>query len=180
MASTSPASSEFKELLELANSWRIPNGTRQAVDEIETWIDEHELWARHFSLLPQPRTGSGIVQFRDGLREMLRTGSSTIVERFLRDVPPRLSLENGRLVSRPFDECDAVAVATMLLVRAAVNGTLPRLRTCPDCGWAFYDSSRNGKRVWCAMVGAPDGGRGCGSAAKTRAYRERRSNTLPS
>jgi predicted RNA-binding Zn ribbon-like protein len=43
----------------------------------------------------------------------------------------------------------------------------PRLRACPDCRWVFYDTSRNGRRVWCSMTGA-DGARACGSIAKTR------------
>ena len=47
------------------------------------------------------------------------------------------------------------------------------LRTCPDCGWVFYDSGRNARRTWCSMTAA-DGARGCGSIAKTRAYRARR------
>jgi predicted RNA-binding Zn ribbon-like protein len=36
----------------------------------------------------------------------------------------------------------------------------------------FYDSSRNARRTWCSMTAA-GGARGCGSIAKTRAYRAR-------
>jgi len=39
-----------------------------------------------------------------------------------------------------------------------------RVRQCPganDCGWLFYDTSRNGSRRWCSMEG-------CGSRVKMR------------
>ena len=41
---------------------------------------------------------------------------------------------------------------------------LGRIRECPgagDCGWLFYDTSKNGTRRWCSMEG-------CGSRAKMR------------
>lgn len=43
-----------------------------------------------------------------------------------------------------------------------------RIRRCPgpdgQCGWLFYDDSRNGSRRWCSMEG-------CGSQTKMRRYR---------
>jgi predicted RNA-binding Zn ribbon-like protein len=170
-SSTAPGSLE--ELRELANSWRIPNDTRRPCDEIGAWAADAESWSRHFAVLPRPRDLEVLLDFRDVLRAMLSGRSFEGVERFLEAYPPKLGLDCGRLVARPCDEHDIVAVATSLVVSAATAGTLPRLRTCPDCGWAFYDSSRNGKRVWCAMVATMPGGRGCGSATKARAYRQR-------
>ncbi|MFD9698271.1 CGNR zinc finger domain-containing protein [Lentzea sp. NPDC059081] len=41
----------------------------------------------------------------------------------------------------------------------------------PDCRWAFYDVSRNGRGRWCAMEI-------CGNRQKTRAYRERRHDAV--
>ncbi|HEX5567850.1 MAG TPA: CGNR zinc finger domain-containing protein, partial [Streptomyces sp.] len=60
----------------------------------------------------------------------------------------------------------AAAVAT-----AAADGTWPRLKACEasDCRWAYYDRSPAGRRRWCAMSV-------CGSRAKMRAYRARRSS----
>ncbi|WP_336517808.1 CGNR zinc finger domain-containing protein [Pollutibacter soli] len=34
-----------------------------------------------------------------------------------------------------------------------------RLKSCPSCGWLFYDSTKNGRRRWCSM-------KSCGSNAK--------------
>jgi len=48
------------------------------------------------------------------------------------------------------------------------DGTWSRLKSCPEdaCNYTFYDTSRNGSRVWCSMSG-------CGSKVKMRAYRAR-------
>ena len=46
------------------------------------------------------------------------------------------------------------------------EGDLTRVRECPgsdDCGWLFYDDSRNRTRRWCSMEG-------CGSRVKMRRY----------
>ena len=43
---------------------------------------------------------------------------------------------------------------------------LRRVKECPgadDCGWLFYDTSRNGARRWCSMEG-------CGSRVKMRRH----------
>ncbi|MFM2149099.1 MAG: hypothetical protein RLZZ187_1405 [Pseudomonadota bacterium] len=46
--------------------------------------------------------------------------------------------------------------------------TLPpgRIGACPACGWLFLDTSKAGRRRWCAMAT-------CGTAAKVRAFRAR-------
>lgn len=46
--------------------------------------------------------------------------------------------------------------------------TLPpgRVGACPACGWLFLDTSKAGRRRWCAMAT-------CGTAAKVRAFRAR-------
>jgi predicted RNA-binding Zn ribbon-like protein len=60
------------------------------------------------------------------------------------------------------------------VARSAVNlltgGDLSRVKECPgadDCGWLFYDTTRNGTRRWCSMEG-------CGSRVKMRRYYARR------
>jgi predicted RNA-binding Zn ribbon-like protein len=53
------------------------------------------------------------------------------------------------------------------------EGDLTRVRECPgtdDCGWLFYDDSRNRTRRWCSMEG-------CGSRAKMRRYYARSRRT---
>ena len=50
---------------------------------------------------------------------------------------------------------------------AMLDGTWPRLKACRNCGWVFYDTSRNRSGSWCSM-------QLCGNRTKTRAYRSRR------
>jgi predicted RNA-binding Zn ribbon-like protein len=62
------------------------------------------------------------------------------------------------------------AVATLLgiLHEAQLTGQWPRLKGCRQCGYAFFDRSKNRSAAWCAMSI-------CGNRTKNRAYRRRRS-----
>ncbi|MEU7489370.1 CGNR zinc finger domain-containing protein [Streptomyces sp. NPDC042319] len=55
------------------------------------------------------------------------------------------------------------------IAAAAADGTWPRLKACEDhdCLWVFYDRSPAGRGRWCSMAL-------CGSRAKMRSYRARR------
>ena len=49
-------------------------------------------------------------------------------------------------------------------VEVLTTDDLARVKECPgagDCGWLFYDTSKNGSRRWCSMEG-------CGSRLKMR------------
>ena len=63
------------------------------------------------------------------------------------------------------------AIGRLLAIfeRSQCDGTRERMKGCPDleCGWAFYDWSKNRSATWCDMAV-------CGNRAKARAYRERR------
>lgn len=55
-------------------------------------------------------------------------------------------------------------------VQLLTDDDLSRIKECPgagDCGWLFYDTSRNGTRRWCSMEG-------CGSRVKMRRQYARR------
>jgi predicted RNA-binding Zn ribbon-like protein len=65
------------------------------------------------------------------------------------------------------------AVATLLgiLHEAQLTGHWPRMKGCRQCGYAFFDRSKNRSAAWCAMSI-------CGNRTKNRAYyRRRRSST---
>ena len=64
------------------------------------------------------------------------------------------------------------AVATLLgiLHEAQLIGHWWRLKGCRQCGYAFFDRSKNRSAAWCAMSI-------CGNRTKNRAYRRRRSTT---
>src|SRR3954452_21656001 len=60
-------------------------------------------------------------------------------------------------------------VATLLgvLHEAQLTGQWPRLKGCRQCGYAFFDRSKNRSAAWCAMSI-------CGNRRKNRAYCRRR------
>jgi predicted RNA-binding Zn ribbon-like protein len=68
---------------------------------------------------------------------------------------------------RDFD--GALGVLLGIVAKAQLDGRWERFKACPgdDCGWAFYDYSRNQASAWCSMSI-------CGSRSKARAYRRRR------
>ncbi len=70
---------------------------------------------------------------------------------------------------QPLDLDGALALIATIVAISQLNGSWSRMKACrgSDCGWAFYDHSRNQASSWCAMSV-------CGSRAKVRAYRERR------
>ncbi len=71
------------------------------------------------------------------------------------------------------DAAGGVPAALGLLLgwtaQAMLEGGWRRLKACPgeDCGWAFYDASRNQTGRWCSMAV-------CGGRAKARTYYRRR------
>jgi predicted RNA-binding Zn ribbon-like protein len=69
-----------------------------------------------------------------------------------------------------YDDTDRLDRPLWPVVRSAVelltDGDHARIKQCQgagDCGWLFYDTSRNGKRRWCSMEG-------CGSRVKMRRH----------
>jgi predicted RNA-binding Zn ribbon-like protein len=79
----------------------------------------------------------------------------------------------GRTALEPMGRGADGAVATLLgiLHEAQLTGHWPRLKGCRQCGYAFFDRSKNRSAAWCAMSI-------CGNRTKNRAYyRRRRSST---
>jgi predicted RNA-binding Zn ribbon-like protein len=62
----------------------------------------------------------------------------------------------------------ACALAIAIVFAARADGTFARLKACPhaECGWAFYDTSRNRSGQWCSM-------RICGNRTKGASFRRR-------
>jgi predicted RNA-binding Zn ribbon-like protein len=82
----------------------------------------------------------------------------------------RVAPDGARFVLSSPSNLDAALGAVLAVVaRSMIDGSWPRLKACPgrDCGWAFYDHSRNQSARWCAM-------KVCGDREKARAYYERR------
>jgi predicted RNA-binding Zn ribbon-like protein len=77
--------------------------------------------------------------------------------------------DQGETRLQPTGESVDAAVATLvgILHEAQVLGTWARMKGCMQCGYAFYDRSKNRSAAWCAMSI-------CGNRTKNRTYRQRR------
>jgi predicted RNA-binding Zn ribbon-like protein len=76
--------------------------------------------------------------------------------------------EDGRTALEPAGRGVDGAVATLLgiLHEAQLTGQWSRMKGCRQCGYVFFDRSRNRSAAWCAMSI-------CGNRAKNRAYYRR-------
>jgi predicted RNA-binding Zn ribbon-like protein len=174
---SSDAPGELEELRAFLNSWWIPNDTRQPVDDLPTLAGDHGQWSRALPSVPLPTRSAvpSLRALRDELRANLGVSHPVALGGLIDSHRWRVALTHSdpapaiRLVPQ---RRTAAASLLAIAVDAIAIGRWHRLRACPDCGWVFYDTSRNASRTWCSMTGA-GGARACGSIAKTRAYRAR-------
>jgi predicted RNA-binding Zn ribbon-like protein len=77
--------------------------------------------------------------------------------------------DTGRTALEPAQRGVDAAVATLLgiLHEAQLTGQWSRLKGCRQCGYAFFDRSKNRSAAWCDMSI-------CGNRTKNRAYYRRR------
>jgi predicted RNA-binding Zn ribbon-like protein len=165
---------------EFANSIDLETGT-DALDGPQTfasWLAEHDHDARHGVA---PADLELAIALRTALRAELAAhhdgGSDAAARDRLAAIAQALPLAvdtcgdgTPQLVpigqSTPARAYLSAVLAGM--AAAGFAGTWHRLKLCPadDCGWAFYDESRNRSRRWCSMEV-------CGNRSKTRHYRAR-------
>ena len=134
-------------------------------EDLACWLRERQL--------PAPRIGARELQRALELREALRTllwannggpvEADAIAAVSASHVCLRLD-EHGDLV---FDTGTAVDRVVATAFEAMLDGSWRRLKACRQCGFAFYDRSRNRSATWCSMAI-------CGNRLKTKAYRRRK------
>jgi predicted RNA-binding Zn ribbon-like protein len=136
---------------------------------LSDWLTSHELTDTTTALRPADLTAA--TALRTALRQAIAGNISATTA--LADHPMCLVADPTgglRLAARsglPWLDVIVETVAT-----SAARGDWKRLKLCaaPDCRWAFYDTSRNGRGRWCDMEV-------CGNRHKTRTYRERHHQT---
>jgi predicted RNA-binding Zn ribbon-like protein len=83
----------------------------------------------------------------------------------------RLDLSEADCVAWPPGAVDAqlplkrVALSALRVLRDDSVGRLKRCSARGECGWLFYDETKNGGRRWCSMET-------CGASVKMRRYRQ--------
>jgi predicted RNA-binding Zn ribbon-like protein len=83
-------------------------------------------------------------------------------------VEVRFSSADGPAFEADGTPASAVGLMLAITAQAMRDGSWERLKICPgrDCGWAFYDHSRNGSGRWCSMAI-------CGGREKARTHYRR-------
>jgi predicted RNA-binding Zn ribbon-like protein len=81
---------------------------------------------------------------------------------------PRMDA-SGRVTLEPAAAGVAGALGRVVAVAltAMLDGSWARLKACRNCGWGYFDYSRNRSATWCSMSI-------CGNRSKTKAYRRRK------
>jgi predicted RNA-binding Zn ribbon-like protein len=158
------------------NTADLEGGTDALADPaaLSAWLREAGLaeWGDTFDEAGRNR----MIAVREALRSLLLSNHGEPVDPAAVEVLDRAAaLEvafaadgTARLAPAGHGVDGAVATLLGIVARAQAAGTWSRLKACPaeNCGWAFYDSSRNRSRAWCSMSV-------CGNRAKARSYRAR-------
>ena len=142
---------------------------------LRRWLEQRGLSAGRVTRADVAR----VRVIRDGLRAELAEHNGMppdpSVRVALREATHGLSAsfkldDTGDIAPTPASPGVAGALGLLLAVihESQTAGNWTRLKSCPghDCGWAFFDNSRNGGSTWCSM-------QVCGNRAKARAYRRR-------
>ena len=166
------------------NTWRIPNDTREPIDELVSLDAMQQFYSSCFGgqaadqeicIVPEL-----VLQLRADLRSILGTSDVLVMSKWLSSQPIEVMLSpdaEGKpiLRYRPArrEGCSLCAEVMALVVEAIAHNTWTRLKACPDCQWVFYDHTKNRNKVWCLMTASGPQGRSCGSISKVRSFRER-------
>jgi predicted RNA-binding Zn ribbon-like protein len=142
---------------------------------LQRWLEQRGLAAGKVGRADLVR----VLVIREGLRAELAThnGASPdpAVRAALGEATQGLSAaftldDDGHIAPAPAAAGVAGALGLVLAIshESQTAGSWTRLKACPghDCGWVFFDHSRNGGSMWCSM-------QVCGNREKARAYRRR-------
>jgi predicted RNA-binding Zn ribbon-like protein len=152
-------------------------GTRE---KAEAWLRQKRLLAPGDAL-----SDADVARLRE-LREAIRalaianhrgqpeSAATETIRRVTREAQLSVAIDDkGRTALTPASRGVDAAVATLLAIlhEAQLTGHWSRLKGCRQCGYAFFDRSKNRSAAWCAMSI-------CGNRTKNRAYyRRRRTST---
>jgi predicted RNA-binding Zn ribbon-like protein len=151
-------------------------------DRIGT-AERAQAWLRQKRLLaPGDRVSAADAARLRELREAMRAlvianhggrpdaAAADIIRRAAVGAPLTIAIDaGGRTALEPARRGVDGAVATLvgILHEAQLSGEWTRMKGCRQCGYAFYDRSKNRSATWCAMAI-------CGNRTKNRAYYRRR------
>jgi predicted RNA-binding Zn ribbon-like protein len=161
-------------------SWDLDHGGEEELQsprELAAWLSGCRLLGSDTKLTTADLKRA--LDVREGLRALLFVNNGAALDE---EAIERLNRALGRtalavrfdpdtgpeLASRGRDLDAALGSLASTVAVAQIDGSWSRLKACRgvQCGWAFYDHSRNQSGHWCSMSV-------CGSRSKAREYRRR-------
>ncbi len=132
---------------------------------LQAWLVRHRLidpgvWVSQADL-------RRVIEVREALRDFIagrgHASLAVMLEVRIERDGPLLEPKDGGTVD------GAIAALLAIVATEMLGERWSRVKVCPgeDCGWAFYDHSRNRTGRWCSMDV-------CGGRAKARAHYKRR------
>lgn len=158
-----------ESIIDFLNTWELPNDTRVPVDHLS--MDKED----SYSEISQ-KEREEVVVFRDELRDVLQKETVEPLNKWMEKI--NVQIQVGRragkyTVSFQTEENSFLAGLLVEVLTEVENGNFHRYKVCPDCKWAFYDSSKSSTKKWCSMNKNSATGRACGTIAKVRRFREK-------
>jgi predicted RNA-binding Zn ribbon-like protein len=117
---------------------------------------------------------AGLREFREVLRALVTSDASSLDSNLVRSLDAfgrRAALRvvfdehGGARLEPAASGGDRITGHILAIVyRSIADGSWQRLKACRQCGWLFFDRSKNRSADWCSMSV-------CGNRVKNRAYR---------
>ncbi|HYJ69587.1 MAG TPA: CGNR zinc finger domain-containing protein [Nocardioidaceae bacterium] len=146
-----------------------------APNALEGWLAEHDLLLEGTDL--SERDHARVLRLRTALRTALDgnrpAADDPRADPFAVSLRVELDPHQGpRLAPSQTGVDYAIGQLCAAAFRIALTGEWKRLRACAadDCQWIFYDQSRPGRGRYCSPYS-------CGNRVKTRAYRQRKTQS---
>jgi predicted RNA-binding Zn ribbon-like protein len=133
--------------------------------QVRAWLAEHV----HDPGRVGPAGAERARALREALRELLRGSSRsarTPVEEAAQRARLTIALDPPKLVPQAAGLDHALGEIVAVAYEAMRNESWSRLKACRNCGYAFWDASRNRSAAWCSM-------QLCGNRLKVQRYRSR-------
>jgi predicted RNA-binding Zn ribbon-like protein len=162
---------EKDEIIMFLNTWELPNDSRIPRENLITQED-----LKTFFLQENTDNLTDVILFRDDLRNVVSTSSLEVINYWIlkRNINTRMMEDTGKYRLDFYTNKNSIIDHILILVlRKVEEGNFHRYKICPDCKWAFYDSSKSSTKKWCSMKKNSSSGRACGTIAKVKKYREK-------